>query len=234
MTEQTGQIYALMGKIMAEIGHVGKDSTNAQQNFKYRSIDAVYGAIHPLLGKYGVFVLPEVLSKTREERTNKNGTVLAFTCLRMRYSFLAPDGSHVCCVVEGEGMDSGDKSSNKAMAVAHKYALLQTFCIPTEEAKDPDAEVHEVAAPAQQPQSSSLRSGSASQQPARQEPAPRGDTDGPTVAPGQMRVLRSMLERKGMSEAALSEAFGVESLETLPASRVNDAIAWVQTQEAQS
>jgi hypothetical protein len=38
-------------------------------------------------------------------------------------------------------MDSADKSSNKAMAVAFKYACFQVFCIPTEEmAKDdPDA-----------------------------------------------------------------------------------------------
>ena len=46
--------------------------------------------------------------------------------------------------VVGEGMDSGDKAANKAMAIAHKYALLQTFCIPTEEQKDPDAETHDV------------------------------------------------------------------------------------------
>ncbi len=143
MSEQ-GQIFALMGKVMADIGAIGKDSRNQQQGFNYRSIDAVYNALNPLLAKHGIFMAPEVLDKTREERTNKNGTVLAFTCLRMRYTFYAPDGSSVSCVVEGEGMDSGDKSSNKAMAVAHKYALLQTFCIPTEEQKDPDAEVHEV------------------------------------------------------------------------------------------
>ena len=60
------------------------------------------------------------------------------------YRFVATDGSQVSCVVEGEGMDSGDKASNKAMAVAHKYALLQVLMIPTEEQKDPDAEVHEL------------------------------------------------------------------------------------------
>ena len=43
-------------------------------------------------------------------------------------------------VVQGEGMDSGDKSSNKAMSVAFKYACFQVFCIPTEEMKDPDAD----------------------------------------------------------------------------------------------
>ena len=37
-------------------------------------------------------------------------------------------------------MDSGDKATNKAMAIAMKYALFQVFCIPTDEMKDPDAE----------------------------------------------------------------------------------------------
>lgn len=136
------KIYAAMAAVMADMVSIGKDSTNQQQGFKYRSIDAVYNALNPLLAKHGIFTTPEVLDKTREERTNAKGTVLAFTCLRMKYTFWADDGSSVSCVVEGEGMDSGDKSSNKAMAVAHKYALLQTFCIPTEEQKDPDAEVH--------------------------------------------------------------------------------------------
>ena len=43
-------------------------------------------------------------------------------------------------MVVGEGMDSGDKATNKAMAIALKYACFQVFCIPTEEMKDPDAE----------------------------------------------------------------------------------------------
>ena len=142
---ETPKIYAAMAKVMGDIVAIGKDSTNQQQGFKYRSIDAVYNALNPLLAKHGIFTTPEVLDKTREERVNAKGTTLAFTCLRVRYTFWADDGSSVSCVVEGEGMDSGDKSSNKAMAVAHKYALLQTFCIPTEEQKDPDADTHEVA-----------------------------------------------------------------------------------------
>ena len=37
-------------------------------------------------------------------------------------------------------MDSADKSSNKAMSVAYKYAMFQNFSIPTEEMADPDAD----------------------------------------------------------------------------------------------
>jgi len=44
-------------------------------------------------------------------------------------------------------MDSGDKSSNKAMAVAMKYACLQLFCIPTEDMGDPDSETPPASTP---------------------------------------------------------------------------------------
>lgn len=44
-------------------------------------------------------------------------------------------------------MDSGDKSSNKAMSVAFKYACFQALCIPTEEMKDPDGETPEQIKP---------------------------------------------------------------------------------------
>lgn len=142
------KIYGQMAKIMAEITAIAKDKRNDQQGFKYRGIDDVYNAVNPLFAKHGVFMTSRIIDKVRDERTNAKGTILAFTCLRIEYTFWAEDGSSVSTEVEGEGMDSGDKSSNKAMAVGHKYALLQAFCIPTQDLDDPDAEVHE-AAPAQ-------------------------------------------------------------------------------------
>ena len=72
---------------------------------------------------------------------NRNGTTLIYSILKIKYTMFAPDGSNVSCTVIGEGMDSGDKASNKAMSVAMKYAMFQLFFIPTE-AVDPDAEVH--------------------------------------------------------------------------------------------
>lgn len=143
-TKVEAQIYSRMVLVMRDLEAIGKDKKNEQQGFKYRGIDDLYNAVHPILSKHGVFMTAEIVSKTREERINKHGTVLAFTCLRMRYRFVAEDGSEVCTEAEGEGMDSGDKSSNKAMAVAHKYALLQAFCIPTQDLDDPDAQMHEV------------------------------------------------------------------------------------------
>lgn len=144
MEQSAPAIYPALAAIMNEIPAIAKDSQNTQQGFKYRGIDSVYNALNPIMAKHGVFMAPEVQEQSREERTNKNGTVLAFVTLRMKYSFYAQDGSSVSCVVCGEGMDSGDKATNKAMSIAQKYALFQVFCIPTKETADPDAESHEI------------------------------------------------------------------------------------------
>ena len=139
-----GQIHELIPKVMAEIGSIGKDNTNKQQGFKFRGIDDVYNTLHPILAKHGVFSVPEVLSEVHEERKTKSGGALIYRIYKIRYTFYAPDGSSIFCIVIGEGMDSGDKAGNKAMAIAHKYAYLQVFSIPTAEEKDPDAQSHEV------------------------------------------------------------------------------------------
>lgn len=132
-------IYGLMGKILVEVEDIQKSRRNEQQGYSFRGIDEVYSAIHPVFAKYGVFVLPRVLEKDSSERTTDRGTILRFTELKVAYDFCAPDGSKVTAEVVGEAMDSGDKSSNKAMSAAQKYAILQTFCIPTGDQPDADA-----------------------------------------------------------------------------------------------
>lgn len=134
------QIHEAIIAIMGEIGAIGKNQTNQQQHFKYRGIDDVMNALNPLLIKHGVFLVPEVLEKAREERESKSGGNLIYSVLTVKYTFYAADGSSVTAIIVGEGMDSGDKASNKALAIAMKYAMFQVFCIPTEEMKDPDAD----------------------------------------------------------------------------------------------
>lgn len=135
-------IYQAISKCMKEIGAVGKNNVNQQQGFKYRGIDAVMNGINPALVKNHVFVVPEVLDQKREERTTAKGGLLIYSICKIKFTFYAEDGSSITAVTIGEGMDSGDKATNKAMAIAFKYACFQVFCIPTEEMTDPDAECH--------------------------------------------------------------------------------------------
>lgn len=139
------EIYQAIIGVMADIGAIGKDKKNAQQGFKYRGVDDVMNALQPVMVKHGLFVVPEIIDQRREERQTNRGGNLIYSVCTVRYTFYAKDGSSVQCVVVGEGMDSGDKATNKAMSIAFKYACFQVFCIPTEEMKDPDAEVHTVA-----------------------------------------------------------------------------------------
>ena len=136
------QIHELIGTAMKKIGAIGKDSVNSQQGFKYRGIDAVYNALNPVMSELDLFICPEIIDQKREERVNQKGTVITYTILTIKYTVYAPDGSNISLTVVGEGMDTGDKSSNKAMSVAMKYAMFQLFFIPTEELKDPDADVY--------------------------------------------------------------------------------------------
>ena len=140
-------IYESMTKIMEEVPAVGKEKTNTTQHFKYRSIDDVMNAIQPLLAKYKVFPVPEVLEQKREERVGTKGGNLIYSVCKIKYRFYAEDGSFIEAITIGEGMDSGDKASNKAMAAAMKYAICQILCIPTEEIKDPDGESPEGSKP---------------------------------------------------------------------------------------
>ena len=133
-------IYQSIAAIMADCPAISKSQKNQQQGFMYRGIDVVMNVLQPLMIKHKVFAVPEVIESERRERTTSKGGNLIFTALKVRYTFYAEDGSSISAVVQGEGMDSADKSSNKAMSVAFKYACFQVFCIPTEEMKDPDAE----------------------------------------------------------------------------------------------
>ena len=140
MANEVGHIHTAILDAMAEIDAISKDKRNSQQGFNFRGIDDVYNSLHPILAKNRIFSVPEVIAERHEDRTTKKGAELIYRVLTIRYTFYTDDGSSVSGTVMGEGMDSGDKASNKAMAVAHKYALLQMFCIPTEDMIDPDSE----------------------------------------------------------------------------------------------
>jgi hypothetical protein len=53
--------------------------------------------------------------------------------LHVRYTFYGPQGDYVCADAWGEGTDSGDKATNKAMTMALKNVIAQTFAISTKE-----------------------------------------------------------------------------------------------------
>lgn len=150
MTQETiPHVYTAIAAIMADMTKEGitKGSKNVQQGYAFRGIDAVYNALAPKLAAHGLCILPRVQAREMTERETRNGGVLFYTRLTVEFDLVsAKDGSkHTICTV-GEAMDSGDKSSNKAMSAAYKYAAFMAFCIPTEGDNDADSTTHEVKA----------------------------------------------------------------------------------------
>jgi len=136
-------IYQQIPKVMRDIDAITKDQTG--QGYKYRGIDDIYNEIHGAMAEHGVFTVPIVLSERTEDRERKGGGLLIYRILKIRYVFYAEDGSRFSSTVIGEAFDTGDKAANKSMSAAHKYALLQVFCIPTEEKKDSENDTYEAA-----------------------------------------------------------------------------------------
>jgi hypothetical protein len=150
-------IYKKIIEAASEMEPVAKSRRNSQQNYNFRGIDDVVNAISPILSKHGILTVPEVQDMRRETITNAKGSQLNYTVATVKYNFYAEDGSYVTATVLGEGMDSGDKSANKAMSGAYKYALFQVFHIPTEETSPyTDSEIDSPEAPIMPKQNNAL------------------------------------------------------------------------------
>lgn len=149
MKESTGLIYKKMSEVMKEIGVVGKDQKNLAQGFKFRGVDQFVNALYPALIKHGVFLAPRCVNEDHEVRETVRSSGKPgydkHVSLLMEYAFYAEDGSSVVVgPIPSEGMDSGDKATNKALSAALKYALIQTFSVPTEDMAEADSESPEI------------------------------------------------------------------------------------------
>ena len=143
-----GKIYQSLGKIMSEVGAVGKNQENTQQNFKFRGIDDFMNALHRLFAKYGVIVLPNETEAIQEpfQYTDSYGKVKYQFRSRIHFTFnfvSTEDGSSVPADGWGEAADNGDKGYNKCKSIALKYVLMQMFLVPTADIADPDKETPE-------------------------------------------------------------------------------------------
>jgi hypothetical protein len=149
MSNQAPHVYSAICRVIFDLSHEGiaKNNRNQAQGYNFRGIDDVYNVLSPLLARHELCVLPRVISREVTEKTNAKGTTLFYTVVHVEFDFVsAVDGSKHTVATVGEAMDSGDKSSNKAMSAAYKYAAFQAFAIPTEGDNDADATTHEVAA----------------------------------------------------------------------------------------
>ncbi len=148
MSESQGLIYQQIAKVMTEIGAIAKDRKNESQGYRFRGIEDLYNAAHPVLAKHGVFCCPTVKQYEVREResVDANGRKKLSTWIFMlvEHKFYAEDGSFVDVVTSGEGLDTSDKAANKCLSAAFKYALMELLCVPMADIEDSDRTSPEV------------------------------------------------------------------------------------------
>lgn len=209
-------IYKAISGVINDVGYVAKDKVNKQQGFKYRSVDDVFNALHPALAKNKVFIVPKILERECSVvGKTQRGTEMVKVVCKIKFTFYAEDGSSVESIIIGEGLDTGDKATNKAMAIAYKYACFQVFCIPTEEMTDPDLERPETE----------LKSESASERKSRskEKKEDKTGTDVRTecqeqeepsddrITPAMLQTIRNEQKRTGVTDQLILSRKAVKS-----------------------
>lgn len=117
--------------VMAAVGSVNKGSM--QQGFAFRGIDAILNAISPAMRDHGLTIHPTKVEHRRGIQKFSGGKEGSCIDVIVDYAFTGPDGSSFTSQVAAEATDVGDKATAKAMSVALRTCLIQTFALPTEE-----------------------------------------------------------------------------------------------------
>lgn len=141
MTEQAqpqkpANIYEAINAVMTEVGYVRKTRASGL-NYTFAGEAALIANLRPEMVANGIFMHVAKISNviTREYATAK-GTPMVNVALVMTLRFVHTSGTYIEVEAAGEGSDTGDKATAKAMTAAYKYALRETFCIETGD--DPD------------------------------------------------------------------------------------------------
>lgn len=130
-----------MVQVMQDVQAIRKTGTyddNRGTKYNFRGIDEVINAVGPVLRKYGVRVIPQLLDRTLRDTKTGAGRDTREVLVTVEYTLKAPDGTFEVYVVPGESLDTSDKGTAKAMSVAYRILWLQVLCIPTDD-PDPDA-----------------------------------------------------------------------------------------------
>lgn len=131
-TEKKKNIYEKMLEVMKSIERLQKDTEvgyNGKAQYKAMSEEKVTSTVRAKFIEQGLVMYPF------EQEISKDGNI---TTTNTKYRLVNVENPEESIVIasSGQGADSQDKGSGKAMTYSFKYALLRTFAIPTGE--DPD------------------------------------------------------------------------------------------------
>lgn len=120
--------------IMSEMPTLTKNGKNAFHNYKYAKESDYVEAVRPLLSKYRVLILPNVVQSNLNAEKDLTSIVMQYTIIN------ADDADDKMSVsVPAQGADKSDKGVYKAITGAKKYMIANLLMVATGD--DPEEDV---------------------------------------------------------------------------------------------
>ena len=125
-------LHGKIASIVAEVDHVEKDGFNSQHNYAFTSEAAFLRALRGAMSSRNLTIFPSVNPETLKTTARMDGGKGTITECVVNYTITDGDsGEQIVVSVASQGFDTLDKGAFKAMTGALKYALRQTFMLPT-------------------------------------------------------------------------------------------------------
>lgn len=158
-------IYQKMLKITEELQTVAKNLTVQTGKSSYKAVGEldVLNAVKPLEAKYGVYSYPlqREIIETAVIESESNGYTRKQLFMRVQtvYRFVNVDNPEESIDITsyGDGLDSGDKATGKAMTYCDKYALMKAYKMSTGDDPDQNASEELKSATSKKPQTASTK-----------------------------------------------------------------------------
>lgn len=135
-------VYEKIQQVMGSVNYLNKDGfveTGKGKGYKALTDEKVLGAVRPALVSAGLVILPVKMEQQRTDEQVKayDGSTKTnrITDVAVTYRIINVEDpkDYVEVVSAGTGVDTQDKGIGKAMTYAKKYAILNSFLIPSGE-----------------------------------------------------------------------------------------------------
>ena len=136
-------VHVAWANVMGQVRAVTKEDrvTEGPAKFQYRGVDRALNVFGPVCRAHGVLVLPHRVEASYRDTKTSTGKPTRECTVLVTYRIYGPMGDHLETQAAGESLDTGDKGSAKAQAVALRTLLFHAGLVPTQ---DPDPDSHNI------------------------------------------------------------------------------------------
>lgn len=132
-------VHVAWSRVMETVRSVAKDERPSDgPKYNYRGVDTALNVFGPACRLHGVLVIPTRVQASYRDTTTSRGNATRECTAIVSYRIYGPAGDYIEAEAAGESLDSGDKGSAKAQAVALRTLLFHAGLVPTQDT-DPDA-----------------------------------------------------------------------------------------------